>query len=85
MGNCVSGKSSNSKKYKSNKTTNNNNDIDNTIPLQVIANSYIGFTKRQIFSLKMSWKAIDRQLEETGIEIFTRYHNDLISLIINKK
>ena len=33
-------------------------------------NPYIALTHREIFQLKMSWKAIRRTLEETGVNMF---------------
>lgn len=32
----------------------------------------MGLTFKQIFSLRQSWKAIKRNMEETGVEIFLR-------------
>lgn len=42
-------------------------DDDAAAPMQ---NPYITLTHREIFQLKMSWKAIRRTLVETGVNMF---------------
>lgn len=36
-------------------------------------NPYISLTPKDVFSLKASWKAIRRGLEETGLTMFIKY------------
>lgn len=35
-------------------------------------NNYIGLTNKDIYSLKASWKAIRRNMEETGVLMFVK-------------
>ena len=35
-------------------------------------NPYISLTPKDVFSLKASWKAIRRGMEETGVTMFTK-------------
>ncbi len=52
---------------------NNKNPIDlNTVSTNVIVNPYVPFTSKDVFSLKASWKAVKRSMEDTGVFMFTK-------------
>ncbi len=37
-----------------------------------VGNPYVPFTSKEVYSLKASWKAIKRSMEETGVLMFVK-------------
>ncbi len=50
-----------------------NGSIDlNAVNTNQIINPFVPFTSKEVYSLKASWKAIKRSIEETGVLMFQR-------------